>query len=493
MTLASKTLSELHIASADITVNDLALDSRLVKPGGLFFAYPGSTVDGRNFIPQAIARGARVVLYESGDGFQGESWQSPATLLIPMQDLQLHVGAIAALFFDQPSQALNIIGVTGTNGKTSTTHYIAAALQQHALRCAVIGTVGCGVLPNLDKTEHTTPDPIQIQQTFLQFKGDSVSHVAMEVSSHALAQARVAGTQFTTAVYTQLSRDHLDYHGSMQAYAAAKGLLFQQPGLQHAIINQDDAYGRQFIAEYRSHLEVVVYSAQGMMHASQPYVVATDVMRHPQGFLVKVASSWGQGEFICPLLGEFNISNVLATLAVLLINDIPFSKALGYCAHLKSVRGRMQLLGDATTPKVIVDYAHTPDALEKALSALRAHCEGRLWCIFGCGGDRDKGKRPEMAAVAEKFADQIIVTNDNPRTETPDAIVQDIMSGFSERAAVDIIQDRGLAIATAVQSAKRHDMVLVAGKGHETTQTIGYQVLAFDDAEQVMLALASRK
>ncbi|OGO94470.1 MAG: UDP-N-acetylmuramoyl-L-alanyl-D-glutamate--2,6-diaminopimelate ligase [Coxiella sp. RIFCSPHIGHO2_12_FULL_42_15] len=490
--LQSKTLKELQLTSSNQSVSQLALDSRAVIENSLFFAYPGVVTDGRQYIDQAIAQGAVVVLYENSDGFQPKASSCDKAQLLGMPNLQTQVGLIASRFFDDPSRTLNIIGVTGTNGKTSITHFIAQAFQQHGYSSAVLGTIGNGIWPHLEKSTQTTLDPIQLQKAFWDFKQRAVSHVAMEVSSHALVQGRVTGTHFTTAVFTQLSRDHLDYHGTMERYAQAKQQLFQQPQLQNAIINQDDLYGRQFIQQYASSLNVVAYSATGQPISNVRNVIATRVVRHPQGFLLDIDGTWGSGKLLCPLLGDFNISNVLATLAVLLQNEIPLSLALDYCARLQPVRGRMQLLGGGNQPLVIVDYAHTPDALEKALNAVRFHCKGKLWCVFGCGGDRDKGKRPLMANVAERLADCVIVTDDNPRTETPQAIVADIRKGFSTEKVVQVIQDRQQAIAMAVQSAGRHDMVLVAGKGHETTQTIGLHVLPFDDVEQVQLALANR-
>lgn len=488
-----KTLYELKLADSDRKVHHLALDSRLVKPKGLFFAYPGVTVDGRAYIDQAIARGAIVIVYEDADGFQPTSSPYPDVIFIAKTHLQIHVGEIAARFFDDPSLGMNVIGVTGTNGKTSVTHFIAQALQQHRVDCAVLGTVGNGLLLGLEKSMQTTLDPIQLQHRFWQFKKEGIRHTAMEVSSHALVQGRVAGTHFTTAVFTQLSRDHLDYHGTMEAYAAAKAELFQQTGLRYAVINQDDLQGQQFIADYRASLAVVAYSARGEIYPNVPHVVATKISPQPHGFMLEIDSAWGAGELTCGLIGDFNVSNLLATLSVLLLNDIPFEQALRYCAQLKTVRGRMQMLGGENQPIVIIDYAHTPDALEKVLSALRSHSTGKLWCVFGCGGDRDKGKRSLMARVVEQWADHIIVTDDNPRHESSQSIVDDICRGFSVAAAIQVIQDRGKAIAMAVQSANRHDMVLVAGKGHETTQIVGDHVLPFDDVEQAELALANRK
>ena len=475
----------------EVSINALSLDSRQVEKGALFFAYPGETQDGRDHIEQAIANGAAAIIYESSDGFFTEP--SADVVLIPLTNVQSQIGPIASRFYHNSSHSLNMIGITGTNGKTSVAHFIAQALQQLGKNCAVLGTLGNGVLPDLVKSTHTTLDPIQLQQTLAQFRADNLNQVVMEVSSHALAQSRVAGVQFDTAVFTQLSRDHLDYHGDMPAYAAAKELLFQQAGLKNAVINVDDPFGRELVKKYQDKLNLVTYSLQGDHRHQQRYVAVSEVKFGAKGYLVKVESSWGRGEFSCAMLGTFNISNVLSVLAVLLLNNVAFDQALHCCSALVPVKGRMQMFGDEHQPKVVVDYAHTPDALEKTLAALRSHCEGELWCVFGCGGDRDPGKRPQMAAVAEKLSDHIIVTDDNPRHELPLKIAEDIVTGLSQLSNVNVILNRAEAIQTVVQSAKINDIVLIAGKGHEQIQIIGDQILPFDDAEQVTIALAKTK
>lgn len=486
--LLSELLQDLQLPA--LAIHALTLDSRTVEPGSLFFAYPGFEQDGRDYISEAIERQAAAILYEQSEGFVCPPAEN--TLLIPNVDVRKKVGPIAACFYDHPSQGMNIIGVTGTNGKTSITHFIAEILSKAQRPCAVIGTLGNGLLTALSKPTHTTPTPIELQQELVEFKQAGITEVAMEVSSHALHQARVAGLAFQTGVFTQLSRDHLDYHQSLEAYAEAKELLFQQPGLKNAVINADDSVGEQFIAKYRSQLEVVIYSLNPARQAKGHYLIARSITSLPIGFLVELDTSWGSGQLRVPMLGLFNVSNMLAVLGVLLLNKMPLEQALAYCAELSAVRGRMQIFGNEAQPKVVVDYAHTPDALEKALSALRAHCKGNVWCVFGCGGNRDQGKRPQMGSVAEKLSDYIVITNDNPRNEAGEKIAAQIKQGMQKSAVVQVILNRAEAIQTVVQSAKINDIVLIAGKGHETTQVIDGQMFPFDDAEHVKQALARR-
>lgn len=481
----SQLLSNKNIKN-DTLVRALCLDSREAIQDSLFFAYPGERSDGRAYIEAAIAQGATTIVYENSDGFSPNTSQFPAVTFIGQPKLKWQVGEIAARFYQEPSQNMNLICVTGTNGKTSITHFIAQALGKNNLACAVMGTVGNGLLANLSNSTHTTLCPIDFQRTLAEFQQQHITHVALEVSSHALDQGRVNGTEFTTAVYTQLSRDHLDYHGDMQSYAKAKELLFQQPNLKNAVINQDDEFGLELINRYQKKLSVLTYSVRELAHLRAREFRVTD-----EGFRVNLETEWGDAELNCALFGEFNVSNVLATLGVLLINDIPFDRAVASCHELQSVAGRMQTFKNPDRPTVVVDYAHTPDALLKALSTLRLHCQGKLWCVFGCGGNRDKGKRPLMAEVAERLADRVIVTNDNPRLESPSEIVEDIRRGLKSAAACEVVLDRAAAIRKAVQNASSNDIVLVAGKGHETYQIIGDQILPFSDAKEVLSALNS--
>lgn len=468
-------------------VSGISLDSRHIKKGDLFLAYPGFRVDGRNFIEQAISQGAVAIACESS-GYQPKANYANFPIIL-VDNLQSRLGDIAARFYQDPSQAMTIIGVTGTNGKTSITHFIAAALQVQQMQCGVMGTLGYGFLPHLAPSPQTTLDPVQIQKIFFDLRAQKAQAIAMEVTSHALDQKRVQGVHFKIAVFTQLSRDHLDYHHDMQSYAKAKELLFQQPGLKYGVINLDDELGQQLVDRYHQKIKIIGYSQSGKTDARIACITATKIKPKAPGFDVQVKTPWGAGEFSTELLGRFNISNLLAVLGVLGLLDIPLKTVLSTLSQLQTVKGRMQCYGGNHQPLVVVDYSHTPDALEKALTSLREHCHGKLICVFGCGGDRDRGKRPQMAAIAEKFADQVVLTNDNPRSESPEFIVSEIKTGFSKPEKVVVELDRKKAIHWAVQNAKVGDIVLVAGKGHETVQIIGDAHLPFDDGEEVKDAL----
>lgn len=474
----------------ECAVSGLASDSRKVSPGDVFIAYKGFHVDGREYIQEALDKGAAAVIYE----VDVEDWEkkfSTTIPLVPVPNLQEKIGEMAARFYGHPSKSMTVIGVTGTNGKTSCSQFIAQALSEQQVRCAVLGTMGNGFLPHLQKTTHTTLDPIGLQKALAAFLKQGAEVAVLEASSHALQQHRLQGVHFDIAVFTQLSRDHLDYHGDMKTYAQAKELLFQQPNLTHAVVNIDDEFGQEIIRKYSKKLNIIGYSVKTIANVNSniPTVMAKKIITTPGGFQVIVATPWGEGKFTTKLLGVFNISNLLVVLSVLRLLQIPFSQALKSLAKLKTVRGRMESFGNDSQPKVVVDYAHTPDALEKALSELREHCRGKLYCVLGCGGDRDRGKRSLMSAIAQRYADYIIMTNDNPRTESPERIIADMQRGITDQTIAKIELDRAAAIRYAVHQACVHDVVLVAGKGHETTQTIGSQILPFDDSEEVMRAL----
>lgn len=481
-----KYLSQLLVngnaLNTDVLIKAIQTDSRKIQSGDLFIAYPGLQSDGRDYIKDALDKKAAAVIYEDKNY---KPVIQTATPLIPFKNLQYHIGEIAARFYDKPSHAMKIVGITGANGKTSCSQFTAQALKSQGISCGVIGTLGYGFLGRLHKTMYTTPDPIQLQQAFSKMQKQGAKAVAMEVSSHALHQRRIQGVCFDIAVFTQLSRDHLDYHGDMESYARAKELLFQQPGLRYGVINSDDAFGKRIIDRYHRQLTLIQYSVNGVKDDHVPSVVATRIQPLAQGFLVEVQTPCGKGTFTTSLLGRFNISNLLATLSVLCLCKIPVDKALLELSRLHHVPGRMQAVDSRRGPQIIVDYAHTPDALKRALIALREHCQGQLICVFGCGGDRDRGKRPQMAAVAEQHANKIILTNDNPRNELPAVIIQDIQSGFKNKKSVIVKVDRAEAIRYAVQIATMNDIILIAGKGHETTQKIGDQVLPFNDVEEV--------
>ncbi len=462
-------------------IHGLALDSREVQPGWLFLAMPGQATDGRSFIPQAVANGAAAVAYEASDGFAPPAVAAP---LIAIQNLKHTVGHIADRFFGSPSRHLLVIGVTGTNGKTTCSHLLAQVLDSPQARCGVIGTVGVGFPGALESSAHSTPDAVRVHYLLAEFARQGATSVCMEVSSHALDQGRVQGVVFTCALFTNLTRDHLDYHDSMEAYGDAKARLFSWPGLKAAVINRDDVFGRDLIERAQAHCAVTSYGLE------QGDVRALEVRPSLQGLRLRVATAAGEVNLASALLGRFNATNLLAVLACLLACGQPLAESAARLAQARAPSGRMERFGHDREPTVVVDYAHSPDALEKVLQALREHVQGRLWCVFGCGGDRDRGKRPEMGRIAEALADGVILTDDNPRSEDPDAIINDIAAGMSKRPPV--LRDRGAAIRAAIRQARAGDIVLIAGKGHEEYQQIGAQRLPFSDRRVVSELVGER-
>jgi len=451
------------------------IDSRKVKPGELFLAYPGERHDGRQFIAQAVAAGACAVLWEA----TGYQWNK--ALRVPnlaVHDLRNQAGIIASRFFGEPSKQLWVAGVTGTNGKTTCSQWIAQCLSRLSRPTAVIGTLGSGFPEALDAIPNTTPDPVSLQAQIHQFRAAGAKAVAMEVSSHGLEQGRVNGVSFDVALFTNLTRDHLDYHGSMQAYAEAKARLFAWPDLKHAVINLDDDFGAQLASRIdRSLVNVVGYGFGRGEIAGHRLDLST------RGLKLEITTPWGAARLASPVLGGFNAHNLLGVLGVLMTSDVALEDALSALSQLQPVRGRMQTLRVDGAPLVVVDYAHTPDALEKALETLRAllPAAGKLHCVFGCGGDRDRGKRPLMGEIATRLADRCIVTSDNPRSENPRSIIDEIIAGAHANYRIE--EDRAAAILEAMSAAQPQDVVLIAGKGHETYQEIGSQRLPFDDFE----------
>lgn len=479
-------------AQDDREVNGLALDSRRVQRGDLFFARAGARDHGARYAGQAVAAGAAAIACDAAEA--PPAGVPEGVPLIRVQRLADRIGPIAARFHHQPARALEVFGITGTNGKTSCSHYLAQAFAADGSLCGVIGTLGYGIpgAPDgLRPASHTTPDPITLQGELARMRAAGARRVVMEVSSHALAQGRTLGVDFTGAVFTNLTRDHLDYHGDAAAYGQAKRRLFDSPGLRFAVINGDDAFGREIMASLGREPVCVSYGLGGDVPADgRQYVRGSVIESSLAGIRLAIDSSWGRGELLTPLVGRFNASNALAVFAVLMLSGLSLDEALRRIAALRAVPGRMERFGgDRRRPLVIVDYAHTPDALEQALDTLRAHAAGRLVCVFGCGGDRDRGKRPLMGGIAARLADRVIVTDDNPRGEDALAIVADILAGMPTDAAVDVVSDRAEAIRTAITGADAGDVVLVAGKGHEDYQEIGGRRLPFSDREVVAAAL----
>jgi len=474
-------LAEQSLTIPAIEIAYVTNNSRDVVKNTLFLAYPGERADGRKYIVDAITKGAVAIAYEPSDDFVLPQTSIPC---IAVTHLKIKQSEIAARFYDFPSQQISVIGVTGTNGKTSVTHFIAQAM---SVSCGMIGTLGYGFFPQLKKLTNTTPDGLQLQKIFAELLLQGAKTIAMEVSSHALAQQRVNDVLFHTAVFTNLTQDHLDYHHTMENYRDTKALLFQKPNLQNAVINIDDDAGKYFVEALQkpsgsAGVNVITYA----LHDNHADISVLKCTPTQYGFDINIKTPWGDGELHLPLIGEFNISNALATIGVLGILKMPFNKIIQSLSQLKTVNGRMQLFQAKNSVHTVVDYAHTPDALEKTLCSIRSHCTGKLWCVFGCGGDRDKTKRPTMGLIADNIADHIIITSDNARSEDPTQIAQDILSGVKNKNKCEIELDRVKAIEKAIHLAQKNDWVLIAGKGHETEQIIGNQVMHHSDVECVL-------
>lgn len=469
-------------AASSVLIRELTLDSRKVRPGDLFLAVPGTQQDGRVHIADAIARGAAAVAYEAEGALPMTAHSAE---LVALKGLAGQLSAIAGRFYGEPSRGLHLIGITGTNGKTSVSQLLAQALDLLGERCGIVGTLGNGFYNALALGRHTTPDPIGVQATLAEMKKAGARAVAMEVSSHGLHQGRVAALAFDVAVFTNLSRDHLDYHGSMQAYGEAKAALFAWSGLRCRVLNLDDAFGRELAgAEHPARL--IGYSLEN----PAAYLYCRDIHFDEQGVRATLVTPRGEGHLRSSLLGRFNLSNLLAVVGALLGMDYTLDEILKLLPQLQGPVGRMQRLGGVKQPLLVVDYAHTPDALEKVLEALRPHVKGRLLCLFGCGGDRDRGKRPLMAAVVERLADGVLVTDDNPRSEAPEQIFNDIRAGFANPEAVQFVHGRGQAIAQLVAAASADDVLVLAGKGHEDYQEIHGERQPFSDLIEAGKALA---
>lgn len=473
-------------AWAERPVQGLATDSRALKPGEVFFALRGEKHHGLNFLPAVARAGAAAVVWEPP--YSGELPETTEELpLIAVPELRQKLGSMAARHYGEPSRNLRVVGITGTDGKTSCAHFMAQALSDPtAGPCGILGTLGGGVYGQTQPSSHTTPDPLTVQAWLVKLVADGCRFAVMETSSHALEQGRVNGVAFAAAVLTQLTRDHLDYHGSLEAYAAAKRRLFLEHQPDWSILNFDDAFGRALAAELPTAAKVVGYGLRKPLSSLAHFVWGEVLVLTATGLRIRVRSSWGDGELQVGLLGRFNASNILATLATLLVLEVPFEVALARLSQTATVAGRMERFGGVgEQPLVVVDYAHTPHALEQVLRALREHSGHRLYCVFGCGGDRDLGKRPLMGALAERLADQLIVTDDNPRTENPPQITAAIVSGLRQPTSATVIHNRRVAIETALAEAGQGDIVLIAGKGHEDYQIIGTERLPFSDAAVV--------
>lgn len=535
MSLSQKWTMTLHRLIADyaaagdcpnLSIEGIALDSRQVQPGDLFIAIKGTATDGVAFIPQAIERGAAAVLVEK-DQLVGSLVEglidngNSAVPIIGIDNLSEYVSDIAGVFYAEPSAKMCLTAITGTNGKTTCSRLFAELMETLAFKragtSAFIGTLGYGMVRNADyKAPHdsaedtrahgaprpskttrkpskkqgevtdtglTTPDAVAMQRILAELASKGAKNIALEVSSHSLVQRRVAGLRINTAVFTNLSRDHLDYHGDLNAYAAAKSRLFAMQGLQHAVINFDDSVGRVILANLDKSIQAYSFSLDN----SDADIYCSTIGLSPEGLRASVVTPWGQGQISSPLLGKFNLANLLAVIGAAGAQGYALTDILREIPALRAVPGRMELVDASAQPAVVVDYAHTPDALEKALQALRVHCQGNLWVVFGCGGDRDTGKRAEMGEIARRCANKLVVTSDNPRTESPQQIIDHILQGTGRDVIVE--SDRRAAICQAIFAADKNDVVLIAGKGHEDYQILGAQRLPFSDQTEARLAL----
>ncbi|UDG80133.1 UDP-N-acetylmuramoyl-L-alanyl-D-glutamate--2,6-diaminopimelate ligase [Candidatus Steffania adelgidicola] len=466
-------------------LKEMTLDSRHAATGDLFLAISGYQTDGRRYILQAIAQGVSAVIAQTNsEAEEGKIYELNGIPLIFLHRLHERLSALAGRFYDQPSWALRLVGVTGTNGKTTTAHLLAQWAKLLGEVSSVMGTIGNGMIGHMRPAAHTTALANEVQKTLSQLHQKGASFTAMEVSSHGLVQHRVNALHFSAAIFTNLSRDHLDYHGDMKQYEAAKWRLLNELDVGLRIINIDDTIGRRWLYKLPEAIAVSIHSNLPTQWKGG-WLCASKIEYHSRGTDISFRSSWGDGTIQSPLLGEFNVSNLLLALTTLLGLGYSLRQLLDTADHLQSVFGRMEMFYAPGYPQTLVDYAHTPDALEKALIAARLHCYGKLWCVFGCGGDRDKGKRPLMGAVAEQYADRVIITNDNPRGEAEQDIINNIKSGLLDVNRTQVIASRVEAVTSAIMEASPTDIVLVAGKGHEDYQIIHQKRLVYSDRTTV--------
>ncbi|WNC68073.1 UDP-N-acetylmuramoyl-L-alanyl-D-glutamate--2,6-diaminopimelate ligase [Thalassotalea nanhaiensis] len=486
-------LAKFDINIDDIESKHLVNDSRFVEAGDIFAAVTGTFSEGNEYIKSAVAKGASLVIAQCKNSNEhgtiySVTEQSNTATVVNFFELNKQLSLVSAYYYNEPHKNMSLIGVTGTNGKTSCCQLLAQLFTKNNHKSAIIGTLGAGTLDDLENINNTTPGPTKLQQLLAQFSADGIENVAMEVSSHALSQNRIDVNMIDIAVFTNLSRDHLDYHGDMGTYADVKKQLFLGSSEQVLVLNVDDQYCQSWLGELPKENRRVMYSVneanQHLLENSE-FLSASNVVCHNQGVSFKLASSWGNCDINSALLGEFNVANLLAAMAVLLVKGVELSDIAKCTEHLVPVTGRMETYFAPDKATAVVDYAHTPDGLEKALESAKAHCQGELWLVFGCGGDRDKGKRPMMGSIADQYADHIVLTNDNPRSEEPSQITADIKQGIKAKNKVDVIIDRQQAVISALSRAKEKDMVLCAGKGHEDYLIIGDETIDYHEREVV--------
>jgi len=478
-----------YFKGTDVAISDLSLDNRQTKAGDLFLACRGASVHGVKFLPDAIAAGAVAVAIEtdSEQEFQEIANKHPSIAVFAVSQLTQHLGAIAAKFYGNPSQKLRLVGITGTNGKTSCAHLLAQCLDSVNMPCGIMGTLGAGLWGNTQPITHTTPNAVDVQRWLWTMLNQKAAYVAMEVSSHGLEQGRINACSFEIAVFTNLTRDHLDYHGDIQSYGNSKLRLFQRPELTKVVVNLDDPYSLTIIEQLADNVEVVGVTLDPTLTVEGVKVVlATEIILQNEGLAFNLETPWGKVSIQSKLLGNFNVSNLLCVISVALLLDIPLRQIVEKIKTATAPAGRLETFVTPDSPLVVVDYAHTPDALEQALLTLQEYAKGKLFVLFGCGGDRDQGKRAEMGALAEQLADVIWLTDDNPRTEKSEKIIGDILTGVQNPQAIHVESDRKRAIEKVISAAKsKDDVVLIAGKGHEDYQIIGEKCIEFSDRELV--------
>ncbi|WP_286263076.1 UDP-N-acetylmuramoyl-L-alanyl-D-glutamate--2,6-diaminopimelate ligase [Thalassotalea atypica] len=483
-------LAQFNIHIAEIASNGLVNDSREVTTDSVFCAISGSLEDGRQYIDSALEQGAVLVIG------QCHSVQQHGNIIervidgnkidvIQFFELDKHLISLAQHYYGYPHRSMNMIGVTGTNGKTSTTQILANCFDALSYPSAVIGTTGAGRIGALTPIKNTTPGPTELSALLAKFKQQDIKHVVMEVSSHALDQHRVSPEMMDIAVFTNLSRDHLDYHGSMEAYASAKFKLFIKNPAQYAVVNGDDEYAKAWLNDNNTLEKLTVFGRDESISSYRTYVRAADIVHGQTGLQFTLETEQGSFQVKSKLIGDFNAENLLAAIAVLRASGITLNDIVDVLPNITPCDGRMETFDGETLATCIVDYAHTPDALENALKACRQHCQGELWLVFGCGGDRDQGKRALMGDIAEQFADHLVVTNDNPRNEAPELIVNDILSGCKQPEKITVMLDRAQAVKATLANANEKDMVLLAGKGHEDTIQIGNEIIEYSERKLV--------
>jgi len=471
-----------------VPISGIAADSRKIQPGDVFLACQGTTSHGLDHLDQALAAGVAAVAWDCATGSAPEA-NIP---MVPVDDLAGQLGEIANRWFDAPSKSVNVTGVTGTNGKTTVAYLIQQCLTKLQKKCAYVGTLGSGLTSIDSEGSLTTPPCIEMHALLASFREQGAQHAAIEVSSHAIEQNRIDGIHFESAIFTNLSRDHIDYHGSMRAYFESKASLFLDRDIRNRIVSLDTEFGVELADRCGSNV-VTVSTLPDQVSHGRPYIFAPLAERKVDGWNISIDSSWGSAEFSLRMPGDFNVANALQVLAQMLCQEVSLADACDVLDKVSAPPGRMQRVespADDSLPSVYVDYSHTPASLEAALTALREHCSGKLWCVFGCGGDRDRGKRSMMGEIAERLADYPVVTNDNPRTEEPAKIIADILEGMQNGS--EVIEDRDDAIAHAVSAAASDDVILLAGKGHEYVQIIGNERLRFSDTEVAETHLAAR-